>query len=490
MMPGVSAQSLRTVLVLVVAVAVLGLVAAWPFVAGAAANPIQRAALHPVMLVGFAGFLASASIGGRYRPLWRVVACAGLLANWCAFRVLTMGDGAVWRVDTANGEVSYAEPLSSLLYAIVHHGASPAAIEWIPPLAGVLATYAWLDATDRLMAKPGTRAVWATRFGAALMWASSGVLVVFHQRYVEHTQLGIAPLLVGLSQLTLYTHARADRRPARGALVLGSAGLALAAVSHLQYSGMLVAGVGATLLLAFRHRDEGFRVAKICALVIGAIVGVVRAVFALSPFETIIGSVMGGADARLLVTADEVFSPPHLAMVAGALTFAVPMALPFGVLMLTAQRRAASTGKDLALVAAGGAYLAFVGLYGFDLGWPRDTDLMISMSPALSLLVAWTLLPRIAERGGARWLLLACLGLSAARHVVGDRSAGAAGVDQSQPAQLFRRDPARRRGSDTRERRPGANPGSDRRFGRAADRGPTGTHVLGRTGRTRASVRR
>lgn len=426
-----AARRLGNALILVTAAIVVVFTVAWPFVRGAAVNPVQWTVPHPLVAVCMLAFVAIASLGaGRTRSVWRFVASACLFAGWASCRVLTMGDGAWWRQATAEGIVSRAEPLSSLVYTTVHRLGGPGAIDWIPPVAGFVATWAWLTATDRLL---GDRKPLA-RLSAATLWLASGVQVLFCHQYIEHTQLGIGALILGLGYLTAWTR-RVDgtventsgntakttaestinqgNRAGRSSLVCGSALLTVAALSHLQYAGMLVAALGMVVL----HGAGGcglrelLRVFAPAGAAIAAVVAITAAAVWLSPCQLMSGSIYGGVDGRLLVAPAEVLAPKHVALVSNALWFAVPMALPFAVFAMAHVRaRAAAPAGDNVVAAAGAAYLVFLSLFGFDLGWPRDADLLTSMSPALSLLVAVVIVPRIVHGSAAqRLLLLGCL---------------------------------------------------------------------------------
>lgn len=406
---------LRTASILLAAALVVALAGAWPFVAVHAVNPPRLAAPHPLWVACAVAFVAVATFGaGPARPLWRFVASAFPFVAWCSFRVLTMGDGAWWRPATADGTVSRAEPLSSLVYAVVHRAFGADAIEWIPPVAGLFAAWAWLCSTDRLLGQRHPTDA-RLRLLAALLWLASGVPVLFCHRYVEHTQIGVAPLLLGVAHATAW--ARAEPQRGTRDLLFGGGLLAVAALTHLQYSGMLVAAAIAVALLARRRgASAALRLGWPFAAGVVGVAAAAAAVVWASPFALIHGSIYGGADGRLLVTPAELLAPAHVAMVATALAFAVPMALPFAVGVLLRWRAlAAEPPGDLVLVATAAAYLAFVSLFGFDLGWPRDVDLMTSMSVGLALLVAVDLAPRLAGAApAARALLLVCLAVAIA----------------------------------------------------------------------------
>ncbi|HEX5050969.1 MAG TPA: hypothetical protein VFZ65_04285 [Planctomycetota bacterium] len=356
--------------------------------------------LRMVLLVGL--FVTSAASGSRRWPRASALfASASLLGVWSSFRVLTMGDGYWWRHATSEGTISYAEPVSSLVYGFTHELLGAAAIEWISPAVGFVATYVWIRATDRLFAREPAGAAYV-RLLAALFWAASGVCTLFFHRYVEHTQLGIPLVTLGLANLTVWSRdvVRAVPHLRSKTLFVGVAQLTLAALTHLQYAGLWVAGLGAAMLVGLRtgvrrSLQNAAGAAIVAAALIACTIGVARS----SPFRPVVGSIAGGADNRWLVLWTDasgswfgpgtLLAPDHLALIAHVLAFACPLCLPFALVVLaTWRRRRSQPPDDLVLVGTALAYVAFVSLYGFDLGWPRDADLMIAMSGSLSLLVA------------------------------------------------------------------------------------------------------
>ncbi len=392
-MTAVLVRWLRTSLLLLLAVAVSALCAAWPQLQGHATHTAVWAAPHPLAIALGALYMAIATFGaGRARAWWRLAASAALLCGWSSFRVLTMGDGAIWRKQTLSDQISYAEPLSSFLYGVVNQSFGAGAIEWVSPALGFVTTYAWLLATDRLTAELPADRRRLTRATAAALWASSGLLVVFCYRYVEQSQLGVPLLLIGLSELITWTKTEQRRR-----LITGGALISLAALAHLQYAGMAIAAFGSAVIVATtRGAPVAAKTAGWLAVTFAAALAATCGLIAASPFGIVQGSVMGGEDGQLL--ASSLFAADRLAVIAEALNFAAPLALPLSLAALWRLRalHRAPVG-DLVLVAPALAYVVFLAIFGFDLGWPRDLDLMVSMSISLSLGAAALLLPAVAR---------------------------------------------------------------------------------------------
>jgi hypothetical protein len=362
------------------------------------------------MGLGLAGFLGVATwCPERWRWLGKPLAAASLCWLFATHRVLTMGDGHWWRKASREGTVTWAEPLSSHLQAVLYRVFGPEALELLPIACGFAATWIWLGITDRLIAAhPGSAP--RQRWLAAALWASAGALCGFFYRYVEHSQIGVPLLLLGLATLSRWSHAvlagrdsgPADERDFRR----GTRWLLLAALLHLQYSGMFVAAVGAAWLVGWRH-GAGRSLQRLAAVLGWVVAGALGCwlLFCFGPFTSFVGSVGGGADARLLtpfVDAEgswtgpgALFGADHLALTASLLLVAVPLALPFFAAVLV-PASLARTHTELVASSAAFAWLLFVSLYGFDLGWPTDADLMLSMSVALAWLTAGWWLPAVA----------------------------------------------------------------------------------------------
>ncbi len=117
-------------------------------------------------------------------------------------------------------------------------------------------------------------------------------------------------------------------------------------------------------------------------------------------FEIIQGDLAGGGDEKRFVPLDvssEIsfgyFSIEHIVEVANIFLVAVPFGVVYGgVRSVKAMlgKTVVSTlqeGHRITLTVLSLGYLSFIISYGFDLGYPVDLDLMLSMSLPLSLLI-------------------------------------------------------------------------------------------------------
>jgi len=359
---------------------------------------------------------AAASVFAARSADWlRNTILLGLLAAlWLSCRAMPLGDGHLWRRLAMAGEVSWSELGSTTLYAAAARWLGPGALAWLSPAAGVLSTWCWLHVHAQLRRASGTALTATTMFLETMTWLSSGLLVVFLFGFVEQTQWSVPPLLLACGHFWHYSNAAAatdlrERDPRRH-LLLAVAWLTLAGAMHAQHLGLLL---GVPMLIALRRRgawralgiDLSLALAGVAA-VLGAVLLAVRGL----GFSIVAGHVHGGADGRLLLSLTELFAPAHCSLIGLVLAFAAPVAVLVALATIHRPLTAARSSGDAGLLLLSLGYLAFVVLMGFDLGWPQDVDLMVTMSPPLLLWSARQLTANAATAGAGRRALLS-LGL-------------------------------------------------------------------------------
>ncbi len=379
---------------------------------------LHWAGAPPVRLVlAVAAFVTVAVVYVRRIPSWRwhAVAATCLFAAWGSCRVLTMGDAYWLRRAAADGVVTASSPGSGLLCHLAAMAFGMSALEWIAPVCGWLATVLWLSTTTRRLARvEGVSPADAARI-AGLVWIGAGVCGVFFHGHVEHTQAGVPLMIVGIDRLrsSLLVPPQVGGSGGRVSLLLGMAALTSAALMHLQFAGFAVVAAGA--VLAGRARLRVGLVMDILASAAAVVVCVAlgRLLLHISGCTLVPGDVHGGPDGALLVpfrAADgswfgdgALLSRSHTTLVASALLFAVPTAFVWALGLVVPAWRCANRSPDELVLAAGAcAYLAYLATCGFDLGWPLDVDLMVTMSPALLVFLAEPL-ARAAATGAGRW---------------------------------------------------------------------------------------
>lgn len=325
------------------------------------------------------------------------IVTVGLLAAWLLCRATTMGDSIQWRNVMATERISLAETGSSLAYRLVF-SIAPAAVDFVAPCLGTVATVLWLRCNQRAAAPD---AVHERLRMAALAWLSSGILAAFFRGYVEHTQLGVLFLVLALGQLRSTTpiadaEAGASTRSlARFGLWIGVAGF-----THLHYVGF--APVAFVVCLAqpwpfVRRLTTGAALTLLPILMTGggiALVHLAGAEFSMESFHGGSGSLwMPLVSANGWFAPGTLLSPDRLSLTAGVLCFAAPtwiVALP----LLVWSARGGGARRLLEPLLPAAAYLTLMAGFEFDLGWPRDIDLMVASSPAL----LWLILEGLGRR--------------------------------------------------------------------------------------------
>jgi hypothetical protein len=343
--------------------------------------------VHASQILCISVFCAVATLWPTGRSAWgRVVGALVLVVLYGSYRVLSMGDGPWWIASSEQGIVTLAEPLSSWVQAtLVRCWGREALFAW-PVLMGGFTAWTWMYVMDRAL---GANRDWRCRLLAALIWGTSGISIGFFSYYVEHSQSGIPFVLFAFSAFRR-NHIERGKTHSESSFYVGVALLAVAAACHLQYLAVLIAVSGSFWLRLCRRRGEvwwkGLAVSiGIAAGVIGTTYGVVF----LGPYDVQAFSVGGGLDQRLMVhvwpkdaiawNVHALLSLEHWLLVGKIVVLSAPLMLAAALATYAAGRR--DRGEDYAVAWLPAlAWMGFIALFGFDLGWPTDADLMLSMS--------------------------------------------------------------------------------------------------------------
>ncbi len=241
---------------------------------------------------------------------------------------------------------------------------------------------------------------WAWMKLGALFYLGSALQIVFIRDYYEATLIGIPFLLWSLWAFVRYL--RTEERGTRW-LVLGSALLTFAALTHGQNAYLAPIAFAALLL---RERDLGFA-ARNGAIVLGtAVVVFVATLIVVSAmgYAIVAGDIYGGGDKETFVPLTEAglagaavflfFSVDHALQIANILFIVVPTGTLIAAMTLWNRWKNAiafdRTDAFLSICALG--VVAFVTLFNFDLRFPSDLDLMVTMSTPFILAcaaIAW-----------------------------------------------------------------------------------------------------
>ena len=230
-----------------------------------------------------------------------------------------------------------------------------------------------------------------------LFYLASGVHLVFFSGYLESTLTSL-PWLVGYIYLCLRYYDADSRRPkeARRNLIGAAFFLALAALFHGQIT-FLSPSLLIVILLKRIGKGEvralWIDLALTAAIWIGLAV-VTHSLLLAVGFHIEAGNIQGGGDSRRFVPLDPsevqshwvrfgMFSVAHFTEVANILAAASPLCVWLWSSRVTRREDATKSSRRpeawcLQLMALG--YVSLVVLWNFDLHFPIDYDLMLSMS--------------------------------------------------------------------------------------------------------------
>ena len=252
-----------------------------------------------------------------------------------------------------------------------------------------------------------------------LIYLAAGVHLVFAASLREATHLSIVFSLIALRSLIegsqgIVQWPRASNRAA--------AFFSLAVISHGSGFVSLLAGILSVAVLGAAEctvslRQIGTRILRLVAPTFLVVVSlfIIIAVFDIPLYDM---HARGGADDRMLIALfpnDDFlgrplfFSHAHFAEVANNLLAASPLVLlcaPFVVV-----RRFRGKGVELPLwmtpvVLAAGGFLGFISVWGFDLGYPADYDLMMVLSLPFHVLMGYLLIEVIPLSTRVRYGLI------------------------------------------------------------------------------------
>ena len=319
---------------------------------------------------------ACAFLRSKWRP---AMAAAAAAAMYASASVAPLGDQTQWLKHMQSRELFVSEPLGQLLYKLAR---STGVVEYVPVVAGMMAAFLFLTIGQSLAGR--TRQAWLAVAGTYL---ATSTHLVFFRGFVEHP-----PLALPLVLLFVWCGCRYVAKPERSRLVATTAIITVAALVHgsalfLLPAWWITIGVADS---DSRQRWQRLGVALgTHILVVGACVLIVLAVgYRLSP-----GNAAGGGDGQMFVPLWSAtgfarftfFSWAHLVQIANICAAGSPVFLAIGVASIGRPQETSGSSIFIALLAC--AYLGFITVWNFDLGFPGDFDLMVSFAPLLGL---WT----------------------------------------------------------------------------------------------------
>ena len=274
----------------------------------------------------------------------------------------------------------------------------------LAPASGVACAFVFFKTIDTFFFYKEEHASksWQPSLGAFL-YLGSGLHWLFFFGFLEvsflSTPFFLLFLLFGIRYL------RSDEHESRSQLLLSALSLSFACLIHGQNTFLLPALPALVLLRQWGHgwrpisREVFFALGAAAALVV-----IVVLILMLAGFTIVVGDSNGGPGGPFVpLTIDKpteynwypFFSFTHFVFVENILELLVPLSItiPFIVGLRWFRRESWSLSETFLCITSLG-YFAFIVLWNFDLGFPRDVDLMLSMGVPL-LLMIWILLRRL-----------------------------------------------------------------------------------------------
>lgn len=354
-----------------------------------------------------------------------------------------LGDKDFWLERSHERVIFLSEPLASFwLHLGTHWGWHS---DWIlAPLAPlVLLTSAWL------IERHGIRQLAQNARGPARAVASIGLMAsALHLMFVrdvhETSMLGIPLMVLSLGAQIRYLHAR---HRAFLYLALAAFVMALACLVHMVYWAVSPGLIAIVLAKPVLNREAPWRPARALAelalvgIIIFTLYQVVFGCFQMADFAIEPGNYWGGGDAlrwkplargawvgdhsqgreaiyfveyppdaptTLLLSRETLEEWGNIMVAAAPMLLFLGMLLPWFVLRSVGEPAAATV--QFPLLSAGIGFAMFVWLFRFDLGFPRDWDLMMTLSLGVNL---WAVANAASLARRAPRLMLACAILSA-----------------------------------------------------------------------------
>ncbi|MBL8728467.1 MAG: hypothetical protein JNM25_08560 [Planctomycetes bacterium] len=362
----------------------------------------------------------------RARGLAHALLALAMLPAWLTVCIQPLGDSELWRVWSARDQVGLSEMGANLVFRLTHRWFGPAAIDFVTPVFGVGFALAFLHLGECTLVAARPRRAAELRLWLAAALLLSGWQLFWFRSNVENSFLSLPFCLLALRHFAAHADGGGDAALRRAAAWLGAATFV---------HGYHLAMWPALLLTAacryppWRSPRQCLRGAVSALVVAAAVVAALAAACHVAGCAIVEGHITGGTDDRWLVPLDPkaaaahydfgLLWPEHGAALGNLVLLACPAAAPLLLLLLGPWRRGrrdrAALGAalrqrpDAAITALGG--IGFASLYYFDLGFPADYDLMVSICTptAVGLLLLLTSLPRATRRRGAILFGLAAL---------------------------------------------------------------------------------
>lgn len=356
----------------------------------------MRAPSYPLIsFVVFYGLICFLIRGLRFNIASNIACSSILLITYLAFEINPLGDHDHWVGQSSEKVVWLSELLSNLTYSIFH--IYEIDIKYVAPAFGAITCFIYFILGNKLL--PDSSPVYFY-FLYRLNFLATGFCILYYFGYIENTLLSIPFTL-----LYVYFSIRFLERKnaALSQMVFASIFLGIACLFHGQNTFLLPS---ACLFIIFdglkNKRTARIIVRNILIIIIsvlllvgGVIFGVLFAGYGISS-----GNISGGGDAKMFVpvfsysstiyTRFLMFSFEHLFDISNILMHCSPVAIVLSVFLIglflkggfhTFSKRILSEYNPILLVLGVlfFCYFIFIFLWNFDLGFPVDLDLMVSL---------------------------------------------------------------------------------------------------------------
>ncbi len=309
------------------------------------------------------------------------------------FPAVPLGDSLYWIYYAGGRELFASQVYGNLVFHTVHSILGMDGLDYILPVFGFIVIYLYSFLSQELarivLGRPGRTAVWISR----VLFIGWGGHLLFLSAFTENTPLSIPFMLLHIYYLLKIFHGKEfSGKP----LFFCGLFLGLACLFH----GANLFFAPAFPILLFLENPDGFEPGRILGRLKVSLLGFlapfvlgIGLVLALG-LKIVEGDVYGGADAQFFVplfVREEtrimfgMFSPYHFTMMGNLVLCASPLSIlfPYMILMKAFKREIPGPSSPvLPLLSLG--YISLAWLFHFDMGFPGDYDLMVSLGLVLS----------------------------------------------------------------------------------------------------------
>ncbi|MGZ5302482.1 MAG: hypothetical protein ACXWDO_00055 [Bacteroidia bacterium] len=337
------------------------------------------------------------------------------LIFYLSHNAAVLGDRNFWYSYSGSmREALFSELLGSVFYHLIAYVHKPFLIS-ISPFLGSLTALSFLYYTNRLLNESNNS---KTFFIIALFYAASPIHLIFFKNFIEYTCTSIVFLPAYVYFCTKYFN-ESDHKASLTYLVKAVIALSLAMLFH----GMNLF-VWPVLICCIVLKNTAIRNKAIAILTYVTATAIfcflVILLLKIFGFSIVPGHVDGGGDGRaikMLSAGDSAyqFADMHskaffmeLSNIILLSNFSVPFFL-LAVIWFRKKYRSADIqhlGTEVVLMITTLAFIGFIWLWNFDLGFPNDYDLMLSMGIVFTMLTAFFFLKLCRVSHISRYILL------------------------------------------------------------------------------------